>query len=244
MERYQIILGYDGTAFGGMQRQANAATIQGELENALRRIGWQGSSVLVAGRTDAGVHASGQVVAFDHDWSHSLTDLCNALNANLSPEISVREVRKAATDFHPRFDAISRSYEYRIISQPTRDPLRERFSWRVWPQPDIEMLCACAEELIGEHDYSSFGTPPQEGGTTIRRVLRAGWKSEEDTLCFTVTANAFLYHMVRRMVQIQVEIGLGKKPFSALQKALSSPRGEMIQGLAPAHGLFLTAVTY
>lgn len=244
MERYQIILGYDGTAFGGMQRQKNATTIQGELENALRKIGWQGSSVLAAGRTDAGVHASGQVVAFDHDWSHSLTDLCNALNANLPPAIAVQEARKAAADFHPRFDARSRSYEYRIITQPHRDPLRERFNWRVWPQSDIDLLQACARKLVGEHDFAAFGTPPQEGGTTIRQVFQAGWDRQEDTLSFTVNANAFLYHMVRRMVHIQVEIGLGKKPYSVLETALSSPTGELIQGLAPAHGLFLRAVSY
>jgi len=244
MERYQIILGYDGTAFAGMQRQANAATIQGELEHALRKVGWQGSSVLAAGRTDAGVHASGQVVAFDHHWSHSLADLRSALNANLPPEISVREVRKAAADFHPRFDALSRSYEYRIIVQPVRDPLRERFHWRVWPQPDFDLMQTCAQKLVGEYDFAAFGTPSIEGGTTIRRIVQAGWVSEADTLCFTVTANAFLYHMVRRMVHIQIEIGLGKKPCTVLEAALASPEEGIIQGLAPAHGLVLTAVTY
>ncbi|MFN2145998.1 MAG: tRNA pseudouridine(38-40) synthase TruA [Anaerolineales bacterium] len=244
MERYQIILGYDGTAFAGMQRQANAATIQGELEQALRKIGWQGSSVLAAGRTDAGVHASGQVVAFDHDWPHSLTDLRSALNANLPAEISVREVREAAADFHPRFDALSRSYEYRILSQPVRDPLRERFHWRVWPQPDLDLLQACAQKLVGEYDFAAFGTPPIEGGTTTRQILEAGWASEADTLRFRVTANAFLYHMARRMVHIQIEIGLGKEPFSVLEAALASPGDGIIQGLAPAHGLVLTAVAY
>ncbi|MBN2043418.1 MAG: tRNA pseudouridine(38-40) synthase TruA [Anaerolineales bacterium] len=244
MERYQIILGYDGTAFGGMQRQMNARTIQGEMEEALRKIGWRGSSLLAAGRTDAGVHASGQVVAFDHHWPHSLADLRSALNANLPPEIAVRQVREAAADFHPRFDALARTYEYRIISQPVRDPLRERFAWRVWPQPDFNLLQTCAGLLVGEHDFSAFGTLPQEGGGTIRLVFQAGWVKEGDTLSFTVTANAFLYHMVRRLVHIQVEIGLRNKPLSVLEQALRTPGSEMIQGLAPSHGLFLTNVTY
>ena len=244
MERYQVILGYDGTTFGGMQRQTNTATIQGELETALRRIGWQGRSVLVAGRTDAGVHASGQVAAFDLDWKHTPQDLCSALNANLPPEIAVQSVEQTGPDFHPRFDAAARTYEYRIICQPVRDPLRERYAWRVWPQPEIGLMQSCAEALTGEHDFSAFGPPPKTGGTTIRKIFSAGWEPEEDLLSFEVCATAYLYHMVRRMVHLQVEIGLGKRPLLDLLAALKGPHTEMIQGLAPANGLFLRKVEY
>lgn len=244
MERYQVILGYDGTAFGGMQRQNNAVTVQGELENALRKIGWQGSSVLVAGRTDAGVHASGQVVAFDFEWKHSPEDLCNALNANLPLEIAVNQAKAARPDFHPRFDATARSYEYCIICRPTRDPLRERYTWRVWPQPEMSLLKDCAGKLIGVRDFAAFGTSPQEGGTTTREIFSAEWRKAGDELSFKVSANAFLYHMVRRMVNLQVEIGLGKKPINVLDAALTEPQMELIQGLAPANGLFLRKVEY
>ena len=244
MERYQVILGYDGTAFGGMQRQNNAVTVQGEVEEALRKIGWQGISVLAAGRTDAGVHASGQVIAFDLEWQHSLQDLCNALNANLPREIAVSKAKIVRPDFHPRFDAAARSYEYRIICQPTRDPLRERFAWRVWPQPEMYLLQDAAGKLVGVHDFAAFGTPPQEGGTTTREIFSAGWRQEGDVISFEVNANAFLYHMVRRMVNMQVEIGLGKKPIDMLDAALTEPQDEMIQGLAPANGLFLRKVEY
>lgn len=244
MERYQVILGYDGTAYAGMQRQANAATIQGEFEDALRKIGWQGSSVLAAGRTDAGVHASGQVVAFDFEWRHSLEDLCNALNANLPLEIAVSQAQIARPDFHPRFDASARTYEYRIICQPQRDPLRERFAWRVWPQPDFDLLLACAAKLEGAHDFAAFGTPPVEGGTTTREIFSAKWRQDGDALSFEVRANAYLYHMVRRMVHLQVEIGLGKVPLQTLDAALSGQLEAIIQGLAPAHGLVLRSVEY
>jgi tRNA pseudouridine38-40 synthase len=244
MERYQVILGYDGTAFGGMQRQNNTVTVQGEVENALRKIGWQGSSVLAAGRTDAGVHASGQVFAFDLEWQHTLQDLCNALNANLPQEIAVSQAKIVPLDFHPRFDAVARSYEYRIICQPTRDPLRERFAWRVWPQPEMHLLQACADKLTSVHDFAAFGTPPQEGGTTTREIFSAEWRQDGDEISFEVRANAFLYHMVRRMVNLQVEIGLGKKPIAVLVAALTEPQNEMIQGLAPANGLFLRKVEY
>jgi len=244
MERYQVILGYDGTAFGGMQRQDNARTIQGEFETALRRIGWDGQSILAAGRTDAGVHASGQVVVFDLDWRHSTQDLCNALNANLPAEIGVQHVSRTQADFHPRFDAISRVYRYQILCRHTRDPLRERYAWRIWPKPDLDLLHACAEKLVGDHDFSAFGTPPQEGGTTNRRVFRAGWSERGDELVFEVEANAYLYHMVRRMVHLQVEVGLGRKSLDDLSVYLSGQADELIQGLAPACGLILQQVTY
>lgn len=244
MERYQVILGYDGTAFGGMQRQDNARTIQGEFENALRKIGWDGQSVLVAGRTDAGVHANGQVAVFDLDWRHSTQDLCNALNANLPAEIAVQQVSLAKPDFHPRFDAISRLYQYQILCRQNRDPLRERYAWRIWPEPDLDLLHACAETLVGEHDFSAFGTPPQERGTTIRKVFRADWSRREDQLVFEVEANAYLYHMVRRMVHLQVDVGLGRKSLDDLRFYLSGQVDELIQGLAPACGLILQRVTY
>ena len=244
MERYQVILGYDGTAFGGMQRQDNARTIQGEFETALRKIGWDGQSVLAAGRTDAGVHANGQVVVFDLDWRHSTQDLCNALNANLPADIGVQQVSNVKPDFHPRFDAISRLYRYQILCRPNRDPLRERFTWRVWPEPNLDLLHKSAELLVGEHDFSAFGTPPQEGGTTIRRVFRAGWFRRGDELVFEVEANAYLYHMVRRMVNLQVEVGLGRKSLEDQRVYLSGQTDELIQGLAPACGLILQKVTY
>lgn len=243
MERYKVILGYDGTAYHGMQRQANAPTIQGELEAALQKIGWEGSSVLAAGRTDAGVHATGQVAVFDLDWQHTPQDLVNALNATLPPEVAVSEAQVVRPDFHPRFDALSRTYEYQLITQPARHPLRERYAWRIWPVPEVSRLRACATLMVGEHDFAAFGTPPQEGGTTTRRIIQAEWQHQGNALSFVVTANAFLYHMVRRMVYIQVEIGLGKQSLQRLQAALAAP-GEMIQGLAPAHGLILRRVDY
>lgn len=115
IERYQVILAYDGTGFKGFQKQARTRTVQLVVEEALRKIGWQGKSVLGAGRTDTGVHALGQVVAFDLDWSHGTQDLLNALNANLPPDVSARDVRVVAPDFHPRFDASSRSYRYNLF---------------------------------------------------------------------------------------------------------------------------------
>ena len=244
MARYQVILAYDGTAFSGMQRQAEARTVQAVVEDALRQIGWQERSILAAGRTDAGVHASGQVVAFDLDWKHTENDLLNALNATLPEDAAAKAVIETREDFHPRYDARVRSYRYQVFCQPQRDPLRERFAWRVWPMPDQEKMNTAANLLVGEHDFAAFGSPPKTGGPTIRQVFAAEWQQEAEAYYFNVSANAFLYHMVRRMVHLTVEIGLGRQEVTALSEALQGSPDEIIQGLAPPHGLFLTEVRY
>ncbi len=155
MARYQIILAYDGTGFLGSQRQASSRTVQVELEKALRKIGWQGKSVLLAGRTDTGTHASGQVAAFDLDWSHGASRLQQALNSHLPDDMAVHQVCLAAEDFHPRFDAASRTYRYRLFCSGTRDPLRERYAWRVWPA--VSDLRPLAGFWPGTHDFRLFG---------------------------------------------------------------------------------------
>jgi tRNA pseudouridine38-40 synthase len=243
MERYKVILAYNGAAFSGMQRQANGRSVQAAVEAALRKLGWRDRSLLVAGRTDAGVHASRQVVAFDLEWKHPAASLLKALNAELPEDVAAQAVSAAADDFHPRFDAKARRYSYRLYCQPQRDPLREPLAWRVWPTPQLRRLNAAAKELRGEHDFAAFGTPPQQGGSTVRRVLSAGWrKTAEDEFVFEVKANAFLYHMARRMVSLQVKVGLGEAEPGAVRRALRSR--ERVRQLAPAHGLTLVSVDY
>lgn len=244
MAHYKIILTYDGTAFSGMQRQADTRTVQAEIEKALRKIGWQGQSILAAGRTDAGVHASGQVIAFDLEWKHPDADLLNALNANLPADAAARGIEQVGDEFHPRFDAISRHYRYELFCQARRDPLRERYAWRVWPKVELETLDQTAKQLVGEHDFSPFGAPPKPGGSTIRHVTLAEWRQENDTLVFQVAANAFLYHMVRRMVSVQVEIAKGIQPSDLIEDYLNGEIQGIIQGLAPPRGLYLTDVVY
>src|SRR5688572_14595768 len=166
MARYQVILAYDGSRFMGSQRQANSRTVQGELEKALHGLGWSDRSSLMAGRTDSGVHATGQVAAFDLDWRHSENDLVNALNAALPIDMAVREARVVAPDFHPRFDAKSRTYRYRLFCGSVRDPLRERFAWRAWPAVNEEILVKSASIFCGTHDFALFGSATSPEGTT------------------------------------------------------------------------------
>lgn len=253
MARYQIILTYDGTHFLGSQRQASSRTAQGELEVALRKIGWSGRTVFLAGRTDTGTHASGQVAAFDFDWGHSLDDLQKALNNHLPQDMAVREIKIAAEKFHPRFDASSRRYRYRLFCARVRDPLRERYAWRVWPlATDLRPL---AEIWIGTHDFAAFGTPPRVKGTTVRTVLSAEWKKRGDDWTFDIQADAFLYRMVRRLVYVQVAVGQGRLPVETLVQALyTGPGSDLVTwneirsripaSLAPASGLTLVEVRY
>ena len=120
MARYKLILAYDGTSFQGSQRQVNRRTVQGELEKALRKLGWAGKSVILAGRTDTGVHATGQVAAFDMEWTHSDEQLLKALNATLPADLAIKNLCEAKANFHPRFDATAREYRYRLFCEPIR----------------------------------------------------------------------------------------------------------------------------
>jgi len=241
MARYKIILAYDGTGFVGSQRQGKGRTVQGEFENALRRIGWTGRTILLAGRTDTGVHASGQVAACDFDWGHGLDDLHKALNANLPQDMAVRSVELAPAGFHPRFDAASRRYRYRLFCAGARDPLRERYAWRVWPP--VADLASLAELWPGRHDFAAFGSPPRPGGSSERTVLATGWKQTGDEWIFEIKADAFLYRMVRRLVFVQVAAGQGRLSAEDLARALAD-RTNVLAGLAPPNGLTLVEVCY
>ena len=246
MERYKLILAYDGTAFAGSQRQAKHRTVQGELEEALRRLGWSGRSVTLAGRTDTGVHASGQVVSFDLEWPHGLDKLRDALNAGLPADMAASKVEIADANFHPRFDATSRCYHYRLFCGNVRDPLRTKTAWRVWPVIDGDALVEIAKVFLGRHDFAAFGSPPREESSTVRTVMLSEWKKADDEWQFQVRADAFLYRMVRRLVYVQVAVAQGRCSKEIVVKALEKPqfKNEIPAGLAPAHGLTLVEVTY
>jgi tRNA pseudouridine38-40 synthase len=244
--RYKAILAYDGTAYHGFQRQENASpTVQGVLEEVLSSTSGQQVTILAAGRTDAGVHATGQVVAFDLIWRHSPSDLCNALNANLPSDIAVYLVEPAGPGFHPRYDALSRTYVYRLYVSPVRDPFKRWRAWHLSRPLAVEAIAEAARHLLGTHDFSAFGSPPQ-GDNPVRTVYQARWDTRPagDQHTFTITANAFLYRMVRRVVGGLVAVGQGQVSVEQFTKAVAV--GSWLQGTmaAPAHGLTLTAVQY
>jgi tRNA pseudouridine38-40 synthase len=243
MAHYKVILAYDGTHFQGFQRQGTSRTVQAELEKALRGLNWSGRTILSAGRTDTGVHAAGQVAAFDLDWPHPDEALVKAINSQLPEDVAVKSAEKVANDFHPRYDARERTYRYRIYLSPNRDPLRERFAWRVWPLPGLDLLQAAAQRMTGRHDFAAFGNPPHAGGSTERVIFSCGWQAAGDELRFEVRGNAFLYHMVRRMVYIQVQAGQNRLSLEAIDEAVLHAR-PLPPGLASAQGLVLWEVRY
>ncbi|HQV95958.1 MAG TPA: tRNA pseudouridine(38-40) synthase TruA [Anaerolineales bacterium] len=250
MARYQLTLAYDGTDFFGSQRQAKRRTAQGELEMALRGLGWTDRSALLSGRTDSGVHATGQVAACNLDWAHTDDELVRALNAKLPGDISVWDAKIVRDDFHPRFDAISRTYSYQLFCDALRNPIRERFAWRVNHALDDDLLKQASQTILGAHDFSSFGSPTTPKGTTMRTVKKAEWiRVEKDQWRFEVEADAFLYRMVRRLVFAQVAAGQGKLHVDAIAESLARQAGNrkrsaLRSGLAPAHGLTLIRVKY
>lgn len=250
MARYKLTLAYDGSNFHGSQRQKGRRTVQGELENALSQLGWKGRFILLSGRTDSGVHATGQVATADLDWSHAEADLLRALNALLPADLAVKAVAVVDARFHPRFDALSRTYRYSLFCQPLRDPLRERFAWRVYPPVEGDLLKQAAQPFLGTHDFSAFGSPTTPRGGTVRTVRKAVWtQTTDDAWQFEVQADAFLYRMVRRMVFVQVAVAQGKVSAQEIALALTEQvpaesRSVLPAGLAPAHGLTLVEVEY
>ena len=242
---YKSIVAYDGTEFAGFQRLGQGQrTVQRVLEEALHSLGWGGERVLAAGRTDRGAHARGQVIAFRLAWRHSADALTGALNAALPEDVAVRETQLAPEGFHPRFWAVSRSYSFAAFIDPRPDPLRQSRAWRIWPPPDEALLAETAERLLGRHDFGAFGRAPIPRGHTVRTVIRCAWRVAGGQASFEIEADAFLQHMVRRLVAATMAIGQGRARLEALQACLDDPKRAWPGRLAPACGLCLEAVGY
>jgi len=244
MALYKLIISYDGSNYCGYQRQGKQKTVQLELENALRQIGWQGTSILSAGRTDAGVHAEGQVATVDFDWRHSLEALQAAVNANLPDDIAVLSAHSVHDGFHPRYDALWRTYRYTVYCSPVRQPLMDRYAWQIWPELNTELLQAAAINFDGRHDFKAFGKPSRLNGRTERIVRESQWQFFTGyRYVYHVTANGFLYHMVRRMVAVQVLVAQEQLEMSRLIEAIQQPEC-LFPEIAPPMGLVLESVVY
>jgi tRNA pseudouridine38-40 synthase len=245
--RYRATLAYDGTAYQGFQRQiGDTPTIQLAVEDTIERVTTQRVTVHGAGRTDTGVHATGQVIAFDVDWGHGETALLKALNANLPDDLALQDMAEAP-GFHPRFDATSRLYRYRVIQADHRQPTLRRTAWQVRGDLNGEVMEACAALLIGEHDFAAFGKSPQ-GENTVRTVFRSEWMAESTqygTLwTYTIEANAFLQHMVRRIVWLHIAVGRGRLAVSEFETVFRRAELPKEGSIAPPMGLTLETVKY
>jgi tRNA pseudouridine38-40 synthase len=221
----KAVIEYDGTEYAGFQRQTDLPTIQGELERALSEVTQEKSRVVGAGRTDAGVHAQGQVINFLTGWKRSVEELHRAFNALLSPHIAVKELSVVPSDFHARFSAVTREYRYTILNQELRSPLRG------------------LGYLVGAHDFASFGSPTQ-GESTVRDVLRASCVREGPDIYVDMEANAFLRHMVRSIVGTLLLVGRGIMSPADVKGVLEAMDRSQAGPPVPGHGLCLVRVNY
>ncbi|HET6846904.1 MAG TPA: tRNA pseudouridine(38-40) synthase TruA [Anaerolineales bacterium] len=246
MARYKLTLAYDGTDFAGSQRQAHRRTVQSELERAARKLGWSGSAIVLAGRTDAGVHAEGQVAALDIAWRHDLVALRDAFNSHLAQDLAVVDAELVGETFHPRFDATFRRYRYDVRCAAMRHPLEDRLAWRIWPALEPSSLEPVAKLFVGRRDFGAFGSASRKGGATRRTVTESSWSIEGGVLRYRVTADGFLYRMVRRLVIVQIAVGQGRCPQVVVERALESGRrvAGLPAGIAPPQGLRLMEVGF
>jgi tRNA pseudouridine38-40 synthase len=240
--RIALVLEYDGSHYGGSQVQKNAPSVQGELEGAIEKFTGERLRVAFAGRTDAGVHALGQVAAFTTASALATEVFERGLNALLPEDIAVRRACEAPEGFDPRRHAASRTYRYAIYNAPTRSPLQRRYTWHVTEPLDVAPMREAAAALLGEHDFAAFSR--REGVSTVRCVRRCDVTREGALVTVEMEANAFLRQQVRRTVGALVRVGAGKMVVEdfcgLLQRAESATAGPV----APPEGLCLGEVTY
>jgi tRNA pseudouridine38-40 synthase len=240
---FRATVAYDGTDFLGFQLQANGRTIQGVLESALAQVAQATVRVIGAGRTDSGVHARGQVIAFRTAWRHPVEDLQRALNAVLPPDVVVLDLGLAAEGWHPRFSALRRQYRYTVLNQPWRSPLERRYAHHVAQPLDLRSLQTGSDMLVGVHDFAAFGQPTQ-GESTVREVFDACWQQDGKWFTFDVVGNAFLRGMVRCLVGSLLQVGAGFWPVERVAEVLESRDRALAAPPAPACGLCLMQVEY
>lgn len=244
MPTYRIDIAYDGSGFRGYARNAGVRSVQETLEDFLSRMAGEPVDTVVAGRTDAGVHARQNVVSFSTGATLDPERLRRAITSTLGPEIVVRSASVVPDDFHARFSAGARAYRYFVDDSGTPDPLRRGSVWAVrWPL-DVERMDAAAAAFVGDHDFASL-CRRQEGRSTERTVLDATWERAEDGVAvYRVAATAFCHQMVRSMVALCVDVGRGAVEADDVPAILAARDRNAARGAAPPHGLVLWRVTY
>ena len=243
MPNYRLDLAYDGSSFHGYARQPNVRTVQGDLEEAL--LPYTGAiESFVAGRTDKGVHARGQVVSFIAAGPLDADRVMRSLNRRLAPAIAILSLVSVPDDFHARFSAKGRGYRYLVLARPAPDPFLAATSWHRPQQLDMDVMNEAARRFVGERDFASL-CRKAEGRSTVRAVRASHWeRSPADVLSYTVEASSFCHQMVRSMVAICVDAGRGKIEPAGVAGILDRADRSAGRGAAPPHGLTLMNVSY
>ncbi len=247
--RAKLVLHYDGRNYHGWQEQPGRRTVQGELSSLLARL-CRGArpTVTAAGRTDQGVHATGQVASALIPDRYDELELRQALNALSPPDLWVASAEAVADTFHPRYDAVSRTYTYRLgVSEETGTPFKARWCWPLGRCPDRSRMDEATAGLAGSHDFSAFAKSGQPARGVLCEVTSVGWRESaelEGILEFEITADRFLHRMVRYLVRTCVEIGEGRRAVQEMSALLHNDGGHRAPSPAPPQGLFLTRVDY
>ncbi len=242
--RIALVLEYEGTAYAGFQRQRDAPTVQAAVEDAVRSLTGEDARVKAAGRTDSGVHATGQVVAFDTASPHTEETFRRGLDHHLPNDISVRGAYEVPPGFDPRRHAIARRYRYTLLNRPGRSPLRRRFTCPEGRSLDIQAMARCLAYLEGERDFAPFSGRMNRGKSTVRRLYRTAVWRQGDEVCLELEGNAFLPQQVRRIGGAVLRVGLGALTPQAFVELADRGQQGAAHWVLPARGLCLQAVKY
>jgi tRNA pseudouridine38-40 synthase len=245
MKNFKITIEYDGSRYCGWQRQNNDPTIQEAIEKALMKMTDQKISVIGSGRTDAGVHAYGQVANFKCDTTLTTSDFRGGLNSLTPEDIVIAECEAVADEFHARFSVTSKIYHYRILNRSNPSAIMRQYAWHIRKTLDLDDMRTAIPHLLGSHDFKAFEGAGSPRSHTVRNVMNANLtKVDDGYLVFEIEADGFLRYMVRNIVGTLVEVGLGKISPADVKHILDSKDRSRAAATAPAHGLFLKRVNY
>jgi tRNA pseudouridine38-40 synthase len=245
MRTIKLVVQYDGSDYVGWQRQGKGESVQGLIEQALAKIDGVPVTLHGAGRTDAGVHAVGQVASARIDSPLEDRRLARALNAHLPEAIRVTELTTVPDDFHARFSATAKTYEYRIWNGRTVPPFIRQYAWHIIEPLNVPLMQEASRAIPGEHDFAAFRSARSLNHTTFREITSAGWRpADAQTLVFEIAGKGFLRYMVRSLVGTVVEIGRGQRSVEDIARLLAAPDRSQAGRTAPARGLFLMKVDY
>ena len=244
MTRWRLTVEFDGQPFMGWQRQNHGPSVQQALEEAIFRMTGEMASVHAAGRTDAGVHALGQVASFRTNRGLSQREWLRALNAHLPADISALAVEPVSDDFHARYSAKGKLYEYHVMNRSERAPLLRERAWTVYKPLNVAAMTEAAACLVGSHDFSSFETAPTDNENPQCRLQQLDLRRQGELIILSFYADRFLKQMVRSMVGTLVEVGQGRRTAADMHRVLSARARAAAGRTAPAHGLYLVRVDY
>lgn len=243
-QRFAAGLEYDGSAFFGWQTQSHARSVQHVLNAAIGIVANEPVTTAAAGRTDAGVHACGQVIHFESSARRSLRSWLLGVNSNLPPDVALQWIREVPADFHARYSAMARTYRYLIVNREVRSPIDRDRAWCLRGQLETGAMANAAENLLGEHDFSAFRGAGCQARSPVRRLERLVVRRTTDCVHVEVRANGFLYHMVRNIVGALVRVGSGEAEPQWLADLLAGKDRRLGAPTAPPQGLYLAAVHY